>query len=72
MATAKITRKQSKQSEQSEFVVKTKRVLKELLAPEEVLPGDKWTFIDGGGDTLVIVRVRETLEQFVVVPDEDT
>lgn len=71
MASAKIKRRLNKVTTQDEFHVKTKRVLKELLDPEEVLETDRWGFIDAGADGLVIVRYREVTTPFAAEPEEE-
>jgi len=71
VAAAKIKRRLTKSTQQDEFHVKTSRVLKELLDPEEVQEGDRWGFVDAGSSGLVIVRYRETITPFAVEEEEE-
>lgn len=71
MASAKKTsRRLSVQTEQSEFRIKTRKVLTALLDDADVQEGDCWSFVDGGNDGLIIVRKRSTSQEFTEVTDE--
>jgi hypothetical protein len=67
----KAQRRLSQQTEQSEFHVKTKKVLRALLDDSDVQEGDQFSFVSGN-DELIIVRKRGTLQMFQVDDDEDT
>jgi hypothetical protein len=71
MAARKAQRKLNKQTVHDEFHVRTAKVLRELLEPEEVLDGDKWLFVNGNNNSLVIVRKREIVEIFPDEPEEE-
>lgn len=71
MAIAKIKKRLSRQIDQTEFYVKTKRVLAELLDPEEVTEDDRWEFVSSGSDGLIIVRYREVSTKFDSAADDE-
>jgi hypothetical protein len=50
----------NKTSQQDEFHVELSKVLEALVDADEVQEGDKWSFVDGGGQ-LIIVRKREVI-----------
>ena len=64
MAQAKIKRKRKTTTDRVEFAVPVSRVLSELLDPDQVDPGDVWSFVDGGPEGLIIVRDRITKQNF--------
>ena len=64
MAQAKVKRRKLVENKRTEFPVPTARVLTELLDNDQVEEGDRWLFVDGGPDGLIICRDRVTQTNF--------
>lgn len=64
MASTKAKRRRPTDTGRTEFPVSLEKVLQDLLDPQDVQPGDKFTFVDAGEKGLIICRDRVTTEIF--------
>jgi hypothetical protein len=64
MAAAKAKRRRATETGRTEFPVSLEKVLQDLLDPQDVEPGDQWSFTDAGENGLIICRDRVTTQLF--------
>lgn len=59
-------------TQQDDFYVTTEVALAKLMDPTEIAEGDLWSFVNNGGEGLVIVRRRVTTTEYPdpTVPEE--